>query len=114
MAEGREAGLAEGREAGLSEGRMEMQKRINKLGLQLKAAGRLDDLFRSMEDTAYQQQLLEEKKQLQNQLKQADDPVFVQDAAREVLRMVNPGETIYVMDIPAQPADDKEEKTDGN
>lgn len=61
-----------------------------------------------------QQQLLEEKKQLQDQLKQADDPVYVQDAAREVLRMVNPGETIYVMDIPAQPADDKEEKTDGN
>ena len=60
LAEGREAGLAEGREAGLAEGRVEMQERINKLGLQLKAAGRLDDLFRSMEDTAYQQQLLEE------------------------------------------------------
>ena len=62
MAEGREAGLAEGREAGLAEGRVEMQERINKLGLQLKAAGRLDDLFHSMEDTAYQQQLLEEFK----------------------------------------------------
>ena len=57
---GREIGMAEGREAGLAEGRIEMQERINKLGLQLKAAGRLDDLFRSMEDAAYQQKLLEE------------------------------------------------------
>ena len=58
--QGRKIGLEVGREAGLAEGRIEMQERINKLGLQLKASGRLDDLFRSMEDAAYQQQLLEE------------------------------------------------------
>lgn len=53
---GREIGLAEGREAGLAE----MQERLNKLGLRLRELGRLDDLFRSMEDADYQQKLLEE------------------------------------------------------
>lgn len=53
---GREAGLAEGREAGLSE----MQERLNKLGIRLRELGRLDDLFRSMEDTDYQLHLMEE------------------------------------------------------
>ena len=56
LAEGREAGLAEGREAGLAE----MQERLNKLGLRLRELGRLNDLFRSMEDADYQQKLLEE------------------------------------------------------
>ena len=35
-------------------------ERLNKLNLLLKEAGRTDDLFRSMEDPAFQQQLLEE------------------------------------------------------
>ena len=45
---------------GKAEGREEERERLNKLGLLLRAAGRTDDLFRSMEDSAYQQLLLEE------------------------------------------------------
>jgi len=64
LAEGRAEGLAEGRAEGLAEGRAEgaadMARRLNKLGLLLQAAGRADDYFRSMEDPAFQQQLLEE------------------------------------------------------
>ena len=49
-----------GFEEGLELGREEERARLNKLGLLLREAGRVDDLFRSMEDPAYQQQLLEE------------------------------------------------------
>ncbi len=57
---GFERGLKLGREEGMEKGREEAMERVNKLNLLLKDAGRMDDLFRSMEDPAYQQQLLEE------------------------------------------------------
>lgn len=41
-------------------GLAEATERLNKLGLLLRDAGRVDDLFRSMADSAFQQQLLEE------------------------------------------------------
>lgn len=45
---------------GLAEGEAKMAERLNKLNLLLKEAGRMDDLFRSLEEPVYQQQLLEE------------------------------------------------------
>ena len=60
LAEGREAGLAEGREAGLVEGAEKERIRLNQLNKLLRDAGRNEELFRSMDDPAYQQQLLEE------------------------------------------------------
>ena len=57
---GREAGLAEGREAGLAEGAEKERIRLNQLNKLLRDAGRNEELFRSMDDPAYQQQLLEE------------------------------------------------------
>ncbi len=47
-------------EDGFEQGRKEERERLNKLGLLLKEAGRVEDAFRAMEDPAYQQQLLEE------------------------------------------------------
>lgn len=44
-----------------------------------------------------QQRMLEEKKQLQQQLKESSDPLYIENTAREALRMIKPGETIYVM-----------------
>ena len=50
-----------------------------------------------------QQRLLDEKKQLEQQLDESNEPAYIEDAAREMLRMIDPGETIYVVD----PAEDK-------
>jgi len=47
-------------EDGFEQGRKEERERLNKLNKLLRDAGRNEDLFRSMEDPAYQQQLLEE------------------------------------------------------
>ena len=62
--DGFERGLKLGREQGREEGRAEGEKqaleRLKKLGLLLKDAGRADDAFRAMADSAFQQQLLEE------------------------------------------------------
>ncbi len=56
-----------------------------------------------------QKQLLEEKEQLEKQLKQSGKPAYIEDAAREMLRMVNPGETIYIVDLPQEePAKESE------
>ena len=49
-----------GREAGLAEGAEKERMRLNQLNKLLRDAGRNEDLFRSMDDPAYQQQLLEE------------------------------------------------------
>ena len=57
---GFERGLKLGREKGREEGEKNALERLNKLNLLLKGAGRTEDLFRSMEDPAYQQKLLEE------------------------------------------------------
>ena len=53
-------GLAEGKDIGFVEGEAKMAERLNKLNLLLKEAGRMDDLFRSLEEPVYQEQLLEE------------------------------------------------------
>ena len=57
---GFERGLKLGREEGREEGEKNALERLNKLNILLKGAGRTEDLFRSMEDPAYQQKLLEE------------------------------------------------------
>lgn len=54
-----------------------------------------------------QQRLLEQKQQLEQQLDESDEPAYIDDAAREMLRMINPGETIYVVDPGAPPATDE-------
>ena len=53
---GKAEGLAEGKELGAAAA----TERLNKLNLLLKDAGHTEDLFRSMEDPVYQQQLFEE------------------------------------------------------
>ena len=55
-----EDGFEQGRKIGLEKGREEATERLNKLGVLLEEAGRVDDLLRSMRDPAYQQYLLEE------------------------------------------------------
>ena len=55
-----EDGFEQGRKIGLEKGREEERERLNKLGVLLEEAGRVDDLLRSLRDPAYQQQLLEE------------------------------------------------------
>ena len=55
-----EDGFEQGRKIGLEKGREEERERLNKLGVLLEEAGRVDDLLRSMRDPAYQQYLLEE------------------------------------------------------
>ena len=57
---GREEGREEGLEKGREEGEKNALERLNKLNILLNGAGRTEDLFRSMEDPAYQQKLLEE------------------------------------------------------
>jgi len=47
-------------EDGFEQGRKEERERLNKLNKLRRDAGRNEDRFRSMEDPAYQQQLLEE------------------------------------------------------
>ena len=55
-----EQGLAEGKEIGKEIGAADMQERLNKLGVLLAGADRVDDLLRSMQDLDYQAQLLKE------------------------------------------------------
>lgn len=45
-----------------------------------------------------QQELLHQKEQLEQQIEESDQPKFIEDTARQVLKMVNPGETIYIID----------------
>ncbi len=49
-----------GKEEGKLEGKLEGQERINRLNLYLKEADRVDDLLISLENSEYQQQLLDE------------------------------------------------------
>lgn len=58
-----------------------------------------------------QQRLLNEKKELEQQLEESSDPAYVEDVARELLRMINPGETIYVMPYGSDTSSDQDEKT---
>lgn len=65
------------------------------------------------EAKAEQERLLDEKKQLEQQLEESSTPAYIEDAARETLRMINPGETIYV--IPYEKnnvSDQNKDKTD--
>ncbi|MBQ8563844.1 MAG: hypothetical protein IJ443_08160, partial [Firmicutes bacterium] len=57
---GYEKGIEIGLEKGREEGREEERERVNKLIKMLKAAGRVEDVFRSADDPAYQQQLFKE------------------------------------------------------
>lgn len=58
-----------------------------------------------------QQRLLDEKKQLEQQLDESSDPAYIEDAAREMLRMIDPGETIYVMPYGSDTASDQDKNT---
>lgn len=44
-----------------------------------------------------QQQLTQEKKELRSELKKVNDLDYIEEQAREKLRMVMPGETLYVL-----------------
>ena len=44
-----------------------------------------------------QKQLKQEKQELEQQLKNSDDPEYIEEKAREQLRLVKPGEKIYVV-----------------
>ncbi len=55
-----EDGFEQGRKIGQEEGREEERERLNRLGIMLEEAGRVNDLLRSMKDPDYQRQLLEE------------------------------------------------------
>lgn len=58
--EKKELFIEDGFEQGREKGREEERERLNRLGMLLEKAGRVDDLLRSMREPAYQQQLLEE------------------------------------------------------
>ena len=62
--EGRILGIDEGRILGIDEGRVlgqdEERNRINQLNQNLRKDGRLEDLFRSLDDEEFQQELLKE------------------------------------------------------
>ena len=60
LAKGREEGLAKGMEEGIAKGREEERERINALNERLLEAGRIDDIRKSLQDSGFQQQLLEE------------------------------------------------------
>ena len=47
-------------ELGIAEGAANMQERLNRLNMLLIQQGRIEDLEKSLTDTAFQQQLLEE------------------------------------------------------
>lgn len=53
-----------------------------------------------------QEQLVKEKEALEKQLKQSNDKEFIEEQAREQLRLVDPGEKIYV--VPSVGNDEKE------
>ncbi len=42
--------------------------------------------------------LEDEKNQLQNELENADDPEYIEEQARQQLRMVMPGEVLYIIE----------------
>lgn len=42
--------------------------------------------------------LEDEKNQLQNELDNADDPEYIEEQARQQLRMVKPGEVLYIIE----------------
>ena len=62
--EGRILGINEGRILGIDEGRIlgqdEERNRINQLNQNLRKDGRLEDLFRSLDDEEFQKKLLKE------------------------------------------------------
>jgi hypothetical protein len=62
--EGRILGIDEGRILGIDEGRVlgqdEERNRINQLNQNLRKDGRLEDLFRSLDDEEFQKKLLKE------------------------------------------------------
>ena len=62
--EGRILGIDEGRILGIDEGRIlgqdEERNRINQLNQNLRKDGRLEDLFRSLDDEEFQKKLLKE------------------------------------------------------
>ena len=45
-----------------------------------------------------QEQLLDEKQQLEQDLDNINDPQSIEDQAREKLKLIKPGETIYIPD----------------
>ena len=55
-----EDGFEQGRKVGQEEGREEERERLNRLGIMLEEAGRVNDLLRSMKEPDFQQKLLEE------------------------------------------------------
>ena len=57
------------------------------------------------EAKAVNQQLTEEKNALKEQLENSDKDKFIEDEARLQLRMVKPGETVYI--VPEQPTENK-------
>jgi cell division protein FtsB len=57
------------------------------------------------EAKAVNQQLTEEKNALKEQLENSDKDKFIEDEARLQLRMVKPGETVYI--VPEQPTEKK-------
>ena len=56
-----------------------------------------------------QKQLQQEKEELQQQLENSSDPDYIEEEAREQLRLVDPGEKIYV--VPSVGDTKEEEKT---
>lgn len=54
-----------------------------------------------------QEQLQQEKEELQEQLENSDDEEYVKEQAREQLRLVDPGEKIYI--VPSVGDNDKED-----
>lgn len=60
MSEGRRQGKQEGKREGKREGKKIGQHRINSLNQKLKEDGRIDELFRSIDDVLFQKKLLKE------------------------------------------------------
>ena len=62
--------------------------------------------------------LEDEKNQLQNELENADDPEYIEEQARQQLRMVMPGEVLYIIEEEGEKAksaaDGKDNKGSGS
>ena len=58
------------------------------------------------------QQLLQQKEELEQQIKDSSKDKFVEEEARKQLRMVKPGETVYI--VPNQEETTAPAKTDGD
>ena len=66
------------------------------------------------EAKAQNEQLLQEKKELEQQIKSSGEKDFIEKEARDQLRMVNPGETVYIVPFAEKVTEETDKDEKGN